>query len=532
MQRKMTEEEIIGSFDQAIEEGQIYLKYQPLYNHSTGRMIAAEGLMRWNHPEFGEQMPADFIPVMEKHGLIHRADLYVFEKICQFQVSCPHFMIPISFNISRHDLFGHDFVNELEKIRLKYGVPSQFLRAEITESSAIGGFELISRTLEQFHRAGYQVEMDDFGSGYSSLSVLKHLPVDMLKLDLRFLAGDSLGGRGGIIVNAVVEMAKWMGTPTVAEGVETIEQADFLKSIGCNYVQGYLYARPMSKEDLMLLLMEMDIEPIVPSMLLKAMNAERFWDPDSLETLIFNSYVGAAAVFSYEDGSAEMLRVNPKYVREIGMNLTEQEILLRSPWDGFDMESRALYEETIRKASETGEEQSCETWRTITSKTCGEDRICIRSDLRVIGRSGNQRIVYAMIRNITAEKELIDKLTDDQKKFSAVGDQANIFAWEYTIDTREMRPCSRCMRVLGLPEVLRNYPEPVIASGLFPPDYADMYRKWHQQLEDGVGKLEAIIPLTEERIPFHVRYTTQYDENGRPLKAFGSAIQVVDDSNK
>ena len=75
MQRKMTEEEIIGSFDQAIEEGQIYLKYQPLYNHSTGRMIAAEGLMRWNHPEFGEQMPADFIPVMEKHGLIHRADL-------------------------------------------------------------------------------------------------------------------------------------------------------------------------------------------------------------------------------------------------------------------------------------------------------------------------------------------------------------------------------------------------------------------------------------------------------------------------
>ena len=279
----------------------------------------------------------------------------------------------------------------------------------------------------------------------------------------------------------------------------------------------------------MLLLMEMDIEPIVPSMLLKAMNAERFWDPDSLETLVFNSYVGAAAVFSYEDGSAEMFRVNPKYIREIGMNLTEQEVLARNPWDGFDMESRALYEETIRKASDTGEEQTCETWRTITSKTCGEDRICIRSDLRVIGRSGNQRIVYAMIRNITTEKELIMKLTEDQKKFSAVGDQANIFAWEYTIDTREMRPCSRCMRVLGLPEVLQNYPEPVIASGLFPPDYADMYRKWHQQLEDGVGKLEAIIPLTEDRIPFHVRYTTQYDENGRPLKAFGSAIQVVDE---
>ena len=97
------------------------------------------------------------------------------------------------------------------------------------------------------------------------------------------------------------------------------------------------------------------------------------------------------------------------------------------------------------------------------------------------------------------------------------------------IDTKEMRPCPRCMRNLGLPEVVKNYPEPVIESGLFPPDYADMYRNWHQQLEDGVGRLEAIIPLTADRIPFHVRYTTEYDENGRPLKAYGSAVQVVDE---
>ena len=529
MQRKMTEEEIIGSFDQAIEEGQIYMKYQPLYNHSTGRMIAAEGLMRWNHPEFGEQMPGDFIPIMEKHGLIHRADLYAFEEICKFQASCPHFMIPISFNVSRHDLFGHDFVRELEKIRTKYGVPTQFLRVEITESSAIGGFDLISNTLEQFHKAGYQVEMDDFGSGYSSLSVLKNLPVDILKLDLRFLAGEGLGGRGGIIVNAVVEMAKWMGTPTVAEGVETIEQADFLKSIGCNYIQGYLYSRPMNKEDLMLLLMEMDIEPIMPSMLLKAINAERFWDPDSLETQIFNSYVGAAAIFSYEDGNAEMLRINPKYIKEIGMNMTEQEILGHSPWDFFNADNRAIYEDAVRKACETGEEQTCETWRNFTSKICGEDKVCIRSELRVIGRSGNQRMIYAMVRNITTEKEIYQKLVDTQKQFSYVGDQANVYAWEYIIDTKEMRPCPRCMRNLGLPEVLKNYPEPVIESGLFPPDYADMYRNWHQQLEDGVGRLEAIIPLTADRIPFHVRYTTEYDENGRPLKAYGSAVQVVDE---
>ena len=528
MQRQMTEEEIIASFDKAIEENQIYLVYQPQYNHSTGRPVGAEGLMRWRHPEFGDQYPSDFIPVMEKHGLIHRADLHAFELICQFQSSCPSYSLPISFNVSRHDLFGHDYVNELETIRKKYGVPVQYLRAEITESSAIGGFDLIYNAVEQFHEKGYLVEMDDFGSGYSSLSILKNLPVDILKLDLRFLSGGELGGRGGIIINAVIQMAKWLKMPTIAEGVETLEQADFLKSIGCNYIQGYLYARPMNKEDLMLLLMDMEFEPVKPSMLLKAINAERFWDPDSLETLIFNSYVGAAAILNYEDGEAEVFRVNPKYIKEIGMNMTEQEILARDPWDYFTPESKAIYEDTIRKACDSGEEETCETWRVFTSKSCGEDRVCIRSDLRVIGRSGNQRIIYVMVRNITAEKAAYTRMTEDQRQFSFVGDQADIYAWVYTIDTKEMRPCPRCMRNLGLPEVVKNYPEPVIESGLFPADYADLYREWHQQLEDGVGKLEGIIPLTADRIPFHVRYTTEYDENGRPLRAYGSAIRVVD----
>ena len=189
MQRQMTEEEIIASFDQAIAEGQIYLCYQPQFNHSTGRLVGAEGLMRWRHPEFGEQYPSDFIPVMEKHGLIHRADLHAFELICQFQSSCPSYSLPISFNVSRHDLFGHDYVNELEAIRKQYGVPVQYLRAEITESSAIGGFNLILNAVEEFHKKGYLVEMDDFGSGYSSLSILKNLPVDILNWTCAFCPG-------------------------------------------------------------------------------------------------------------------------------------------------------------------------------------------------------------------------------------------------------------------------------------------------------------------------------------------------------
>ena len=533
MHRRMTEEEIIRSFDKAIEEEQIYVVYQPKYNHATGRLVGAEALMRWRHPEFGDQYPNDFVPVMEKHGLIHRADLYVFEQICRFHTGCPSYMVPISFNVSRHDLFGHDYISEIEAIRRKYEIPVRFFRAEITESSAIGGFELISGAVSRFHEKGYLVEMDDFGSGYSSLSILKNLPVDILKLDLRFLAGDGLGGRGGVIVNAVVQMVRWLGMPTVAEGVETVEQADYLQSIGCIYVQGYLYSRPMTKEDFLFLLLSGDIEMDTPSLLLiRAMKSERFWDPDSLENLIFHNYTGAAVIYTYEEGKVELLRVNPKYLRETGMNLSEQEFLASDPWETFTPESREIYENTVRKAMESGEEETCETWRKLNSRCCGEEDICIRSHIRVIGRAEKQAVIYAMIRNVTREKRQFEELAESEKRFRFASEQANVYAWEYSIDTREMRPCFRCMRDLGLPPVVRNYPEPVIENGIIPADFAEMYRDWHRQLADGIGELEAVIPLTVGRVPFHVRYTTEFDENGRPLKAYGSATLVVDGGRK
>ncbi len=515
-----------------MENRKIYMCYHPQYNHSTGRMIGAEALMRWDHPVFGPQFPSGFITIMEENGLIHKADLYAFEEICRFLRKCidrqiP--VIPVSFNISRYDIFGHDYVNEIEEIRKRYDIPVKYLHAEITESSAIGGLELITSVIDQFHKCGYVVYLDDFGSGYSSLSILRHLPIDAIKLDLRFLSGDGLGGRGGIIINAMVQMARWLDTLVIAEGVETLAQADFLKGIGCNYIQGFLYSKPVTEDQIIEKIRNTDLEPVAHSMtLIHTMNAAKFWDPDSLEPLIFNNYVGAAAIFSYEDGKVEILRVNPKYIKEIGMNLTESDVIHSNQWEYFTPENREIYEKTIQRAIESGEEESCDTWRTFISRCCGDDTICIRSHIRMIGKAGRQAVIYAIIQNVTAEKRQYQDLQDNEKRFRFAFEHANVYAWEYIISTREMRPCFRCMRDLGLPALLKNYPEPAIEMGIFPPDYADMYRDWHRQLEQGVDHLEAIIPLTVGRVPFHVRYTTEYDENGRPLKAYGSATLVVD----
>ncbi len=529
MSRRLTPEELLNRFDEAIAEGHIFAYYQPQYNHSTGRMTGAEALMRWQDPEAGMQMPSDFIPVLEEKDLLYIADIQMVKSTCELQRYCLDnniSLVPISFNMSRNDIYKHEYVEEVEKIRRKYDIPVRYLRVELTETSAIGGMELVSSVIRKFHECGYVVEMDDFGSGYSSLNILKDLDVDIIKLDLNFLNGD-VGGRGGIILRSIVQMTKWLRTPIIAEGVETYEQADFMKSIGSNYVQGYLYSKPLPEKEFLEKLISTQQEPMASAMrLVDTFNAEKFWDPNSVETLMFSNYVGGAAIFTYKRGELEFIRVNKKYVTEIGMNLTEKDYIDSNPWKFFGQEGRVLFQQTINRAIDSGEEEQCDTWRILRSKCCGEDRVCIRSFIRVIGRAEDQYLFYALIHNVTSEKRNVEALSENEERFKHAFEHANIYAWEYEIASKEMRPCFRCMRDLGLPPVLKNYPEPAIEKGIFPEDYADMYREWHRKLEEGVDKLEAEIPLTKDRIPFMVRYTTEFDENGNPVKAYGSATYI------
>ena len=164
----------------------------------------------------------------------------MFEEVCSFLKKCivkDITPVPISVNMSRFDVLDGDlYVDEIESVRKDYDVPVELIRIEITESFAIHGLNSITPILNKLHDYGYVVEMDDFGAGYSSLNILKDLDVDIIKLDMSFLKGD-IGGRGGAILGSIMMMAKWLNTPTIAEGVETMEQADYMRSIGYCYVQ-------------------------------------------------------------------------------------------------------------------------------------------------------------------------------------------------------------------------------------------------------------------------------------------------------
>ncbi len=529
----LSEQEITSEMELALAQGQFVLFYQPQYNHSTGMLVGAEALVRWHHPTKGMISPAQFIPLFERNGFITKLDLYVFEQAAAFQRACIDAelaVVPVSINFSKLDIFSEDFVPTLERIRTRYGIDAKLLRIEITESVLIGNNTAIGDILARLHACGYVIEMDDFGSGYSSLNVLKDLDFDVIKLDMLFLENKGEGSRGGTILSSVINMAKWLNLSVIAEGVETVEQADFLRSIGCDYIQGYLYAKPLPEQDYRALLGRSHIGALIPQMTLdEKLHAIDFWDPTSQETLIFSNFVGAAAILSYNrtTHALEILRVNQKYLRELGMNLSEHDVLHKNPADTLSELQHATYLATLERAIETGEEQECETWREIRSDCCGTEHFCIRSTVAVIGRSSDHVLFHCMIRNITSEKQSLTDMQDAERRFKMASEQVNIYFWEYTIATREMRPCFRCMRDLGLPPLLRNYPDSAIERGIFPPEVADMYRDWHVQVANGVKELEAVIPLTADRVPFRVRYTTEFDENGHPVKAYGSAALIV-----
>jgi EAL domain-containing protein (putative c-di-GMP-specific phosphodiesterase class I) len=214
-------------------------------------MTGAEALMRWIDPECGMQYPSDFIPVLEENDLLYRADIQMVEFSCKLLRHCidndiP--AVPISFNMSRNDIFKHEYVEDVEKVRQKYDIPVKYLRVEITETSAIGGIELMSSVIKRFHELGYIVEMDDFGSGYSSLNTIAEYDFDVLKLDLIFLKSFS-NLRTRTLMSYIIKGANDLGVKPLCEGVETEEHYQFLKQIGCERAQGYYFGKPMPLED-------------------------------------------------------------------------------------------------------------------------------------------------------------------------------------------------------------------------------------------------------------------------------------------
>ncbi len=235
---------VVNHIDDAITNGYIKVYYQPVVRTITGTFCGMEALARWIDPEQGFLNPGEFISALEESKQIHKLDSHVIELVCnemREQLDQGYPVVPVSFNLSRLDFTGCDIFEVVEGILEKYKIERDYIRVEITESIMASDL-YIQHEIEKFREVGYEVWMDDFGSGYSSLNTLKDYKFDELKIDMAFLSNFNDVSR--TIISSIVRMAKSLGLKTLAEGVETKEQMEFLKSIGCEKVQGYYYGKP------------------------------------------------------------------------------------------------------------------------------------------------------------------------------------------------------------------------------------------------------------------------------------------------
>lgn len=235
---------IISHVDEAIEKGWIKTFFQPVYNSMSRKIFSFESLVRWDDPELGFLSPADFIPILETSHLLYKIDLCVLETSCKEINLKSHAgeSIHVSVNISRNNLDTPGFHERINNILNRYRVPRETIALEITETALVDQAELIRYHIDRFHKDGYEVWLDDFGSGYSSLSTLQHFDFDLMKLDMQFLRNPT--DKSNDIIQCVVDLSKKLGIRCITEGVETKRQLDFLEDLGCCYTQGYFISKP------------------------------------------------------------------------------------------------------------------------------------------------------------------------------------------------------------------------------------------------------------------------------------------------
>jgi len=241
-----------GNLRSAIKQKEIIIHYQPQLDLKTGKIVGAEALARWRHPEYGLVSPAEFIPLAEESGLIDQIGKFLIFTACAQNRAWQEAGIPpihIAINISTYQFVREDFVDSLKKILDEVGLDPKFLELEFTESMIMKDSELIVSTMQQLKALGIQCSIDDFGTGYSSLSYLKYLPIDKIKIDRSFISSLTKNLNDDAISRAVISMAHELNLKVTAEGVENLEQLEFLCSHGCDEAQGFLFSRPLPAED-------------------------------------------------------------------------------------------------------------------------------------------------------------------------------------------------------------------------------------------------------------------------------------------
>lgn len=263
---KIIREQMITNIaDDSLNENQFKVYLQPKYDIATNTIMGAEALVRWIHPTLGFMSPGEFIPIFEKNGFITKLDIYIWERVCYLLGRWKKIFgkcLPVSVNVSRIDVYRKDLPNIFLDMIERYGVEPQSLHIEITETAYMENAERLVETVTKLKEHGFVIEMDDFGSGYSSLATLNEIPFDIIKIDMKFIQSNTIFTNSHNILGTIINLAKWMNALVICEGVETEKQLEYLRKLNCNFVQGYYYCKPIPEDEFEQKLMNDGFNPI------------------------------------------------------------------------------------------------------------------------------------------------------------------------------------------------------------------------------------------------------------------------------
>lgn len=528
------EREVVAGIESALREDRIELFLQPKCNIRTGKIVGAEALARWRHPERGIVAPGEFIPLIERNGLVRSLDLRVWEKTAAWirgLIDEGVQPVPVSVNVSRADIYLVDVAAELHALVERYGIEPSLIEVEITESAYSERPDRIVAAFDELAERGFTVLMDDFGSGYSSLNMLKDINVDVLKIDMRFLDRDDR--RSKDIMESVIRMARWLDLPVIAEGVETREQVNFLLDVGCSYAQGYYYARPMEAAAFEALLTDGSKVQHEQCALQDArrpiLDFRDLLHENTISDRMLSSIIGSVALYSYADGDLRLIRGNEAYRRLIatlgeGVNGAEEGGSLLPFVHDEDRDALvAAAEETVRSCPDDGVE--------VVVRRMGTNG-CHWHKMRLfhLNTTNGSATVYGSVTDVTERMEYMEALRKSEQRFEMTLEASGTVVFELDIPTRTARYSEFLQQAFGLAETVANAPEGFIEQGTVAEESIEDFRAIYRDLYAGAPRTSAVVRAIMgdgSRAWNRVTLLAMPNETGAPVKAVGLVENVT-----
>lgn len=528
------EREVVAGIESALREDRIELFLQPKCNIRTGKIVGAEALARWRHPERGIVAPGEFIPLIERNGLVCSLDLRVWEKTAAWirgLIDEGVQPVPVSVNVSRADIYLVDVAAELHALVERYGIEPSLIEVEITESAYSERPDRIVAAFDELAERGFTVLMDDFGSGYSSLNMLKDINVDVLKIDMRFLDRDDR--RSKDIMESVIRMARWLDLPVIAEGVETREQVNFLLDVGCSYAQGYYYARPMEAAAFEALLTDGSKVQHEQCALQDArrpiLDFRDLLHENTISDRMLSSIIGSVALYSYADGDLRLIRGNEAYRRLIatlgeGVNGAEEGGSLLPFVHDEDRDALvAAAEETVRSCPDDGVE--------VVVRRMGTNG-CHWHKMRLfhLNTTNGSATVYGSVTDVTERMEYMEALRKSEQRFEMTLEASGTVVFELDIPTRTARYSEFLQQAFGLAETVANAPEGFIEQGTVAEESIEDFRAIYRDLYAGAPRTSAVVRAIMgdgSRAWNRVTLLAMPNETGAPVKAVGLVENVT-----